>query len=170
LRSHIFTLLWILLESLTVDILSATSMISGMTVRFHPEPGTIVRVDLSDGFRPPEMGKRRPAVVVSPELADRPQMCTIIPLSTNPPKPPRSYHHRLVLDSPLPPPYDKPEMWAKCDVLLTVAFHRLRLLSLGRDDDGERIYDVRRIPDDDFRAIRRCALISLGLGPLTIHL
>jgi hypothetical protein len=30
-----------------------------MTVVRHPTPGTIVRVDLSEGFRKPEIGKRR---------------------------------------------------------------------------------------------------------------
>jgi mRNA interferase MazF len=53
-----------------------------MTVVAHPVPGTIVRVDLSQGFREPEMCKRRPAVVLSPPLPGRNFLCTIVPFST----------------------------------------------------------------------------------------
>ena len=138
-----------------------------MTVRHHPEPGTIVRVDLNEGFRPPEMTKRRPAIVLSPELPDRPRLCAIVPLSTQAPRTVRPYHFRLVLDPPLPHPYSQSVMWAKCDMVLTVAFHRLRFHLKGKDTDGARIYDVRRIADDDLAAIRRGVLHALGMDQLT---
>jgi mRNA interferase MazF len=48
-----------------------------MGLLIHPRPGTIVRVDLNDGFRPPEMIKRRPAIVLSPEIAGR-DLCTVL--------------------------------------------------------------------------------------------
>ncbi|MCB1342098.1 MAG: type II toxin-antitoxin system PemK/MazF family toxin [Pseudooceanicola sp.] len=78
-----------------------------MTVVLHPAPGTIVRVDLSEGFRPPEMVKRRPAIVLSPALPDRPQLCAIVPLSTTPPRTPRAHHMQITFDPPLPAPYAK---------------------------------------------------------------
>lgn len=134
-----------------------------MTVRVHPAPGTILRVDLAEGFRTPEMGKRRPAVVITSPLAGRPQLCAIVPLSTTAPRLLQPWHHRIELDPPLPHPYDKPIMWAKCDMVLTVAFHRLRLLYDSRVPGGERRYDVRVLGADHMEAIRACVRSALGL-------
>ena len=134
-----------------------------MTVRFHPIPGTILRVDLVDGFKNPEMGKRRPAVVLSSQLAGRPQLCAIVPLSTTVPRLVQPWHHKVELDPPLPFPYDRPVMWAKCDMVLTVAFHRLRLLHDSRNPTGERQYDIRVLSVDHMEAIRAGVRAALGL-------
>jgi mRNA interferase MazF len=133
-----------------------------MTLISHPQPGTIVRVDLSEGFRPPEMGKRRPAIVLSPPIPGRQLMCTIVPLSTTPPKPPHKHHLKITLDPPLPAPYPNPEMWVKGDIVLTVAFHRLRLLFSGWDS-GQRVYDVRVLEPDILEKVRACVRAGLGL-------
>jgi mRNA interferase MazF len=113
-----------------------------VTVVSHPVQGTIVRVDLSEGFRPPEMTKHRPAVILSPEIPGRPLMCTLVPLSTTPPKPVLAHHMELAFNPPLPEPYDNPTAGLKGDIVLTVAFHRLRLL-FDRYSSGQRVYDVR---------------------------
>lgn len=134
-----------------------------MTVKTHPIQGTIVRVDLSQGFRPPEMGKRRPAVILSPRLPGRTQLCAIVPLSTTAPTTVRPWHHRFELDPPLPEPYATTAMWAKCDMVQTVAFHRLRLLFDGKDAAGERIYDVRVLDGRHMDAIRAGVRAALGL-------
>ena len=134
-----------------------------MGILYHPQVGTILRVDLNEGFRPPEMGKRRPAVVIAPQLAGRGKLCTIVPLSTTPPEPPRAYHCRIELDPPLPAPYDHPVMWVKADMILSVAFHRLKLLDRGKDQSGQRVYDVRVLPDEAIERIRACIRHSLGL-------
>jgi uncharacterized protein YifN (PemK superfamily) len=134
-----------------------------MTVTVHPVPGTIVRVDLSQGFREPEMVKRRPAIVLSAALPGRSQLCSIVPLSTPAPRIVRRWHHRIELRDPLPAPYDNPVMWAKCDMVLTVAFHRLRLLHKGKKPDGSRDYDVRILPGDEMEAVRNCVREALGL-------
>lgn len=133
-----------------------------MTVVSHPEPGTIVRVDLSEGFRPPEMVKRRPAIVLSPPIPKRSMLCTIVPLSTTPPAPILDHHMRITLDPPLPKPYDSPTMWVKGDIVLTIAFHRLRLL-FSRWDGGQRVYDVRILDPATFDAVRVCVRAGLGL-------
>lgn len=133
-----------------------------MTVKFHPEPGTIVRVDLSEGFRPPEMVKRRPCIVLSPPIRGRNQMCTIVPLSTTDPDPVHMHHLKIRLDPPLPPPYDSPEMWVKGDIVLTVAFHRLRLLFTNKSN-GKRDYDVRVLDAETFERVRHCVRHGLGL-------
>jgi mRNA interferase MazF len=71
-----------------------------MSVVVHPEPGTIVRLDLSEGFRPPEMVKRRPAIVLSPPLAGRQQLCTVVPLSTTVPKLIGPHHLQITFEPP----------------------------------------------------------------------
>ena len=99
---------------------------AALTVTRHLVPGTIVRIDLSEGFRPPGIGKRRPAVVLSPLLPGRPQMCTTVPLSTTPPNPVLPHHMPIRFDRPLPHPYSDPVAWLKGDIVLTVAFRRPR--------------------------------------------
>ena len=104
-----------------------------LTVTIHPVPGTILRVDLSDGFRPPEMVKRRPAIVLSHPIPGRQLLCTTVPLSTTAPRPVLPHHLQITLDPPLPAPYPAPTMWVKGDIVLTVAFRRLRLLFAGNE-------------------------------------
>ena len=128
----------------------------------HPAPGTIVRVDLSDGFRPPEKVKRRPAIVLSRPIPGRKNLCSIVPLSTTKPKIELAHHFRLVLDPPLPRPYDSPEMWVKGDIVLTVAFHRLRLL-FSRGEDGQKRFDERILDPVRFEAVKTCVRAGLGL-------
>lgn len=53
-----------------------------VTVLTHPVPGTIVPVDLSDGFKPPEMVKRRPCIVLSPQVPGRSFLCTVVTYET----------------------------------------------------------------------------------------
>jgi mRNA interferase MazF len=133
-----------------------------MTVVAHPVQGTIVRVDLSEGFRPPEMVKRRPCVILSPEIPGRRLMCTIVPLSTTPPEVVMPYHMEIPFDPPLPEPYDSPMAWLKGDIVLTIAFHRLRLL-FDRFDRGQRVYDVRVLDAATFRRVQACVRAGLGL-------
>jgi uncharacterized protein YifN (PemK superfamily) len=134
-----------------------------LTVETHPQPGTIVRVDLAEGFREPEIGKRRPAVVLSPEIPGRPFMCTIVPLSTKRPRKFMAHHLEIQPDPLLPFPYDAETMWLKGDIVLTVAFHRLRLL-FQRYDKGQRVYDVRVLSPDVFARVQQCVRSGLGLG------
>ncbi|WP_075216959.1 type II toxin-antitoxin system PemK/MazF family toxin [Mongoliimonas terrestris] len=134
-----------------------------MTITVHPDPGTIVRVDLAEGFRPPEMVKRRPAVVLSPPIVGRPQLCTILPLSSTEPRPILPHHLRIELDPCLPAPYDDRVMWLKGDIVLTVAFHRLRYL-FSHWANGQRRYDIRRLEAPVFSAVQSCVRSGLGLA------
>ena len=133
-----------------------------MTVTTHPIPGTIIRVDLSDGFRPPEMVKRRPAIVLSPPIPGRQLLCTIVPLSTLAPTKVMPHHMQITLDPPLPFPYSSPTMWVKGDIVLTVAFHRLRLLSDGKAQ-GQRVYDIRILDPAIMDKLKNCVRAGLGL-------
>lgn len=134
-----------------------------MALLHHPQAGTILRVDLNEGFRVPEMRKRRPAIVISPPLDGRPQLCTIVPLSTTEPHPMQDYNCVLDLDPPLPFPYNGARMWVKADMVMCVAFHRLKLLHSGKNENGERIYDVRVLPVDKVDEIKECIKHSLGM-------
>lgn len=61
-------------------------------------------------------------------------------------------------------------MWVKADMLYAVSFARLDLPWAGKDAAGKRIYDVRHVSDEDYRAIQSCLLNGIGLGRLTAHL
>lgn len=108
------------------------------------------------------MVKRRPAVVVSPPIIGRTQLCTIVPLSTTPPDPVLAHHLEITMNPPLPAPYSNPTMWLKGDIVLTVAFHRLRLL-FQRQNGGQRIYDIRVLDDQTFAEVQQCVRAGLGL-------
>jgi mRNA interferase MazF len=140
-----------------------------MTLQYHPEIGTIVICDFR-GFIPPEMIKRRPAVVISPRFRQRNRLCTIVPLSTTPPSPIMPYHYKLKLDEPLPKPYNSDFHWVKGDMLATVSFDRLSLPYRGKDVNGKRDYIVKIIEDIDLRNIRKCVLHALALFHLTGYL
>lgn len=140
-----------------------------MPIQFHPEPGTILVCDFKD-LEPPEMCKRRPVIVLSPRLKRKSGFCTVAPFSTTDPWPPAAYHYRLRTSPRLPEPYTSEYHWIKADMLYTVSFKRLYLMSNGKDSSGNRIYDVRVVSDEDLRAIRACVLHGIGLPSLTQHL
>ena len=134
-----------------------------MSLKYHPHTGTIVRVDLNEGFRIPEMRKRRPCIIISPPINNR-DLCTIVPLSTSAPRHTKPYHCQIKLDTPLPHPYSSTLMWAKADMVMTVAFHRLKLLRInGCGPDGARQYDVRNIGEAKLNEVRRCIASALGM-------
>lgn len=134
-----------------------------MILQYPPAVGTILRVDLNNGFAPPEMVKRRPCIVITPDTPDRRHLCAIVPLSTTAPKRMQPYHHRLVLADPLPFPYDAPVMWAKCDMVMSVGYQRLSLLFIKKNDAGKREYDTRILPEETMAEIRNCLRHALGL-------
>jgi mRNA interferase MazF len=110
-----------------------------MAIPFHPQLGTIVICDFR-GFVVPEMVKRRPAIVISPNFKQREQLCTIVPLSTTPPNPIMPYHYELTLSDPLlPPPYNSRIQWVKADMFATVSFNRLFIPCAGKDKKGKRM-------------------------------
>ncbi|WP_198669160.1 type II toxin-antitoxin system PemK/MazF family toxin [Elioraea thermophila] len=59
-----------------------------MPILYPVAAGTILLCDDDTGFRPPEMVKRRPVVVVSPRLPHRDGLATVVPLSTTAPREP----------------------------------------------------------------------------------
>ena len=133
-----------------------------MALPFRPEPGTVLMCNFDTGFKPPEMVKVRPVVVVSPRRRHGAALCTVIPLSTTPPAPVEPHHHCLDPAS-LPGQLARKQTWAKCDMLYTVSLERLDRVRVGRSGDGRRRYVVQSITGADWKAIRKCITIGLGL-------
>ena len=77
-----------------------------MGIKFPVGIGTILLCDYSrGGFQPPEMVKRRPAIVISPRLPHRDGLCTVVPISADQPDHDVDYVVRLEFDPPLPEPF-----------------------------------------------------------------
>jgi mRNA interferase MazF len=140
-----------------------------MPISFHPQQGTILICDFR-GYESPEMMKRRPVIVISPKLRSRPNLCSVVPMSTTAPHTEESYHYRLETVPPLPAPYSSDWHWVKADMVYTVGFDRLFLAACGKDDKGVRLYDQRVIAQVDLQNIQRAILHGIGLGRLTEHL
>jgi uncharacterized protein YifN (PemK superfamily) len=141
-----------------------------MAIQHHPGLGVIVVCNFDQGFRTPEMIKRRPTVIISPKISRRAGLCTVVPLSTTPPQPQMQYHCMLKIDPPLPPPWDVSDVWIKGDMVYSVGFHRLDLIRIGRDCSGKRVYRTEPLPQEDIQRIRACVLCSLGLAALKKYL
>lgn len=109
---------------------------TGMALSYYPTPGEIALCNYGTGFVAPEMVKLRPAVIVSPRLRKKGNLVAVVPLSTTAPSPAEHHHCHLVLTVPLPKPYDAPQMWAKCDMVATVALSRLDRFRDGRAPGG----------------------------------
>lgn len=123
-----------------------------------------------EGFKAPEMIKRRPVVVVSNRLRKTTGLCTVVPCSTTQPAEILNCHYSFVLDPPLPSPHDAHAQWVKCDMVYTVSFDRLSVPFIGKDANGKRIYDQRTVTDDELNGIRKAILHGLGFSNLTHHL
>lgn len=144
--------------------ISASATANTMTLKFHPNPGTVLICDYQTGFLKPEMVKRRPVVVISPRLRRRDYLCTVVPLSTKQPSRIEPYHCKILFERSLPAPWDAPEVWAKCDMLATVSFGRLHLIGTKRDPlTGRRRYLQTKIGEEEFARIKKGIAAALGL-------
>ncbi len=141
-----------------------------MAVTYHPARGSIVTVNFEPGFTPPEMVKRRLAIVVSPAIRARVGLCTVVPLSTTPPQKAMPYHCTYRVPFKMPPSWGNIERWVKGDMVTTVGWHRVDLITLGKDREGKRIYQTQAVDNESFRQISRCILHGMGLSALTKHL
>jgi uncharacterized protein YifN (PemK superfamily) len=136
-----------------------------MPIRFPVRPGTLLLCDYDlGGFRQPEMVKRRPAIVVSPRLRHRDNLCAVVPLSSVAGERELPYVVKLKLDPALPPPFDFEVVWAKCDMIATVCFQRLDLFHSKRDQYGKRTYLTPALPPEDFLRVKAAILAGLGFG------
>lgn len=134
-----------------------------MPILYPVSPGTVLLCDYArGGFVPPEMVKRRPAIVISPRLPHRDGLCAVVPLSTTQPAHAVPYIVEISLDPVLPAPFDSAVMWAKCDMVASVSFERLDLFRSGRDQKGQRKYLTRKLDAETFTRV--IAGVRAGLG------
>lgn len=144
-----------------------------MAINYHPRPGQILMASFEKGFKPPEMDKRRPIVVLSPPMTGRPGLVTVVSLSSTPPDPIMPYHMTLPKAAlPQVGLFQKKETWVKGDMVYALGFHRLDQIQLGKKDPqtGKRVYFNRRLGRDRMREIYTCVLESLNLGHLAQYL
>lgn len=128
-----------------------------MAIPFHPKPGLVLYCDF-EGYVQPEIIKRRPVVVVSPEGMKRPGLVTVVPLSTTPPKPVQPWHYKLQ-GNPIPGHQGR-HVWAKCDLAASVRLERLDRVKVGR-----RQWEHGRVSMVQVRAIRLGIARSVGIDP-----
>lgn len=135
-------------------------------MKYSVRPRTIVLCDYNaGGFRPPEMVKRRPAVVLMGALPGRPNLHTVVPLSGTPSPPDRLYHCRIELPAPLPHPFSETVWWVKADMIATVSLDRLDLFQTQRDQYGKRRYlSNLKVSAEQFERIHDAVRHALGRG------
>lgn len=135
-------------------------------MKYPVRPRTILLCDYNaGGFRPPEMVKRRPAVVITGALPGRPNLHTVVPLSGTESPENRLYHCKIELPEPLPAPFSETVWWVKADMLATVSLDRLDLFQTARDQYGKRKYlSSLKVSDDQFEIIHTAVRHALGRG------
>ncbi|MAT66235.1 MAG: hypothetical protein CMN57_11400 [Gammaproteobacteria bacterium] len=145
-----------------------------MPITIHPKVGQILLCDFSLGFKEPEMVKSgRPVVVLSPTMKGRPNLVTVVALSTEPPAPVMPYHLELPRAAlPQLGRFQERPSWVKGDMVYTVGFHRLELIRVGKRDPrtGKRFYFTQRLGREHMRQIYGCVLHGLNLGHLVPHI
>jgi uncharacterized protein YifN (PemK superfamily) len=141
-----------------------------MSILNHVPKGTLLMCDFNSGFVEPEMTKHRLVVVLSPEIKSRPRLCTVVALSTTPPKQVMPYHVQIDISPSLPKNYTSNGVWVKGDMIYSVGFHRLDLIRTGRIIGGKREYYWNRLSESQLNQINKCVLHGMGLSTLTKHL
>jgi len=126
--------------------------------------------NFDQGFKVPEMVKRRPVVIVSPKITARPGLSTVVALSTLTPNPVMPYHCQIDIRPKLPDHFNSTGVWVKGDMVCAVGFHRLDFIYCGKGNSGKRIYYTQTLGDENLKKIRICILRALGLAALTKHL
>ncbi|WP_422048338.1 type II toxin-antitoxin system PemK/MazF family toxin [Shimia sp.] len=134
-----------------------------MALRYHPKQGSLVLVRFDHAFKPPEMVKSRPCVVISKRMKSRPNLATVVPLSTTAPQQVMPYHCEISIDLELPKRWSSPTCWVKADMIYSLSFERMDLFRIGKGPDGRRIYQTDTVSDDTFEKISQCVKAGLGL-------
>jgi uncharacterized protein YifN (PemK superfamily) len=134
-----------------------------LALRFHPKQGTLVLVRFDQTFKPPEMVKTRPCIVVSKRIKQRPNLVTVVPLSTTAPAPAMPYHCEIPIEMTLPGRWAADTCWVKGDMIYALSFERVDLFNLGRGSDGRRVYQTETVSERIFRDVRQCVLAGLGI-------
>lgn len=125
--------------------------------------------DFSQGFQEPEMIKTRPVIVVSPRLKGRANLVTVVALSAVEPHTIMPYHFKLPRNCmPMLRGFQDKDSWVKGDMIYSVGFHRLDLITLGSRNrqTGKREYFARRLGREHMESVYACILCGLGMSHL----
>lgn len=134
-----------------------------MALRYLPSPGAVLRCDFS-GFKPPEMVKPRPVVVIStrPERTNK-RTCIVVALSTSAPEPVERHHECIALPGEHLPKDLQRDCWVKGDMVYSVALDRLDLYRLEKETSGKRVYYQTRFDKLALYTIRKRVGHAIGL-------
>lgn len=127
-----------------------------MPIKFPPKVGQMFVCDFS-GSIAPEINKKRPVIIVSPRLPHRPDLATIVPVSTTQPQRDAPFIYQLTKNYH-PAESDDLPCWAKADLLMSVSYARLSAFKSGR---GRRNYVYPTISQEDMRGVRAAILAGL---------
>ena len=133
-----------------------------MAIKFHPQRGAMLMCDFTNAFKPPEMVKKRPVIVISPRSRRKSGLCTVVPISTK--EPVLIEKHHVKIDSGYLPPSPffqghNNQCWVKCDMIYRVAFHRLDLIRIGKSKN--RKYYNELIPSELLACITEGVIHSI---------
>ena len=130
-----------------------------MAITYYPKMGQILVCNFS-GFKPPEMVKVRPVIIISPKLPGRAEILTVVPISLTPPIREQPFAVRLSRNYHPKEPDDRP-CWAKCDMVMNISRQRLDGFKVDR-----RKYVTPNAEKCDLDAVRAGVLHGLGFGDL----
>lgn len=103
--------------------------------------------------------------MISPPISQLKGLITVIPLGTTEPIPWMNFQCELEIPFELAPYWGHRRGWIKGDMINAVGFHRVDLLSLGKDLTGQRVYQKEVLTAATMDQIARCVLASLRLLP-----
>ncbi len=132
-----------------------SAQIKDTGIQFHPKKGAVLMCDFR-GHEIPEIVKKRPVVVITPRLPYRNDLATVVPLSTTPPE-----HHVdyvVKLDGYYGNDPEKPQQYAKCDLVCSVSFKRLDRIKI-----GYRKYVTPELSIQDLNAVLQGVKRALNL-------
>jgi mRNA interferase MazF len=133
-----------------------------MAITFHPEPRMVLMCNFDSGFKPPEMVKVRPVIILSPRRHNR-ETCIVVPLSSTRPDPIEVYHHMLDPLS-LPKRLRDANTWVKGNMVTTIAVHRLDRVRDGLDSRGQRRFVTHYVTYVDWSAVQQTVFGALGFS------
>jgi uncharacterized protein YifN (PemK superfamily) len=144
-----------------------------MPITFTPGPNDVLMCEFGPDPRalmteirrgplavPPEIWKKRQVVVVSHGAGGT---CLVVPFSTEAPRRPRGYHHRIPVGT-YPFFEMEKDSWVKADMMEAVSYDRLDRVQINGRFSGASLSNA------DFRAVQACVLDALSLSHLKPHL
>jgi mRNA interferase MazF len=134
-----------------------------MPLPFPPNRGEVLICDFQNYMPKGEMVKLRPIIVLSPSIAQRMDIVTVVALSTTQPLTILNYHLEITFDPPYSIKYPSKTMWLKGDMIYTMSLSRLSRPHSKNLSTGQRIYPKRFIDASVMKDVERCVLASLGI-------